>query len=271
MSFNNQSTDIFTIHQGAGPLVVAAPHVGTYLPPEIAAQLNDVGRSVMETDFHVHRLYDFAPELGASTLFAIHSRYVVDLNRDPNSAPLYPGQFETGMCPLTDFDLRPIYAGDVPSEAEINRRRQHYWWPYHAKLEELLEAARERHGFALLIDAHSIRPSIPTLFEGALPDLSFGTDSGRTCPADVLDALQGWMAQTTAYSSVLDGRFKGGFTTRGHGRPEDRVYALQIEIVQSCYLDMSDPTTYGAERARPLSETLKPLVETLISAAKQAK
>lgn len=259
------------MHSGDGPLVIAAPHVGTYLPPEIAARLNGVGQAVAETDFHVHRLYDFAPEIGASTLWATHSRYVIDLNRPPDSAPLYPGKFETGLCPLTDFDLNPIYLeGQAPDEAEINQRRAAFWWPYHAQLEEMLEAAKARHGFALLIDAHSIRPTIPSLFDGSLPDLSFGSDEGRTCPPEVLDALQGWMARTPAYTSVLDGRFKGGFTTRGHGRPEDRVYALQIEIVQSCYLDMRTPHLYDAGVARPLSETLKPLIETLISAAKQA-
>lgn len=265
------SPDLFTLTERSGPLVIAAPHVGTYLPPDIAAKLNPVGRSVMETDFHVHRLYDFAPELEATTLFATHSRYVVDLNRDPHSSPLYPGMFETGLCPLSDFDRHPIYLeGQEPSLAETEQRRFQYWFPYHAKLEEVLEATRTRHGFALLIDAHSIRPSIPLLFEGSLPDLSFGSDSGRTLPPAVIDALKGWMARTTDWSSVLDGRFKGGFTTRGHGRPEDRIYSLQIEIVQSCYLDMNDPTRFDAERARPLSQTLKPLLEALISAAKQA-
>ncbi|MFT3998290.1 MAG: N-formylglutamate amidohydrolase [Asticcacaulis sp.] len=263
--------DLFTLTERSGPLVIAAPHVGTYLPPDIAARLNAVGLSVMETDFHVHRLYDFAPELDATTFFATHSRYVVDLNRDPNSAPLYPGLFETGLCPLTDFDRNAIYQdGREPSLLETEERRHTYWWAYHARLEEVLEATRDRHGFALLVDAHSIRPSIPLLFEGSLPDLSFGSDSGRTLPPEMRDALTGWMAETTSYSSVLDGRFKGGFTTRAHGRPEDRVYALQIEIVQSCYLDMNDPTRFDAERARPLSETLKPLLERLISATKQA-
>lgn len=265
------SPDLFTLTERAGPLVIAAPHVGTALPADIAARLNPVGLSVMETDFHVHRLYDFAPDLNATTLFANYSRYVVDLNRDPHSAPLYPGLFETGLCPLSDFDRRPIYLeGGEPDPAETERRRHCYWFPYHARLEEVLEATRDRHGFALLIDAHSIRPSIPTLFEGSLPDLSFGSDSGRTLPPAVIAALNEWMAKTTAYSSVLDGRFKGGFTTRGHGRPEDRIFSLQIEIVQSCYLDMDDPTQYDPVRAQPLSDTLKPLLETLISAAKQA-
>lgn len=266
------SPDLFTLTERHGPLVIAAPHVGTYLPPYIAARLNPVGLSVMETDFHVHRLYDFAAELEATTLFATHSRYVVDLNRDPHSSPLYPGMFETGLCPLSDFDRNPIYLeGQEPSFAETEQRRFQYWFPYHARLEEVLQATRQRHGFALLIDAHSIRPSIPLLFDGALPDLSFGSDSGRTLPPVVIKALQEWMQCTTDWTSVLDGRFKGGFTTRGHGRPEDHIYALQIEIVQSCYLDMNDPTRFDPQRARPLSQTLKALLETLISAAKQAK
>ncbi|MFT4091376.1 MAG: N-formylglutamate deformylase [Asticcacaulis sp.] len=264
------SASVFVSHQVTSPLVIAAPHVGTYLPPDIAARMNDTGLSVNETDFNVHRLFDFAAAQGASTLWATHSRYVIDLNRAPDSSPLYPGRFETPLCPLTDFDLNPIYkAGQEPDQSEINRRRQHLWWPYHAELERLLEAARETHGFAILIDAHSIRPEIPTLFSGRLPDLNFGTDDARTVSPALKGALESFMA-ATPFSTVLDGRFKGGYTTRAHGRPEDGIHALQIEIVQDVYLDMSAPQTFDPARAAPLSETLSALIEALLLAAKKA-
>lgn len=256
---------LFDFTEGVSPLVIAAPHVGTHIPPDIAAKLNDTGLAVRETDFHVHRLFDFARELGATTLWATHSRYVVDLNRDPEGQNLYPGKFETGLCPVSDFDRNPIYPeGHAPSVAETLFRREAYWQPYHTQLKAALEATVARYGKALLIDAHSIRGEIPSLFEGRLPDLNFGTNSGVTLRGNTLKALQDWRAKTNTYSHVLDGRFKGGYTTRHYGALSQQIQALQIEIVQDTYLDSRAPHLYDAPIAAPLSQTLRPLVEALV-------
>ena len=257
----------FDLNLGDGPLVIAAPHVGVHIPPAIAAKLNDTGRAVRETDFHVHRLFDFAPELGATTLFATHSRYVIDLNRDPDGGNLYPGRFETGLCPTTDFDQNPLYpAGHEPCAAEIIARRETWWQPYHDALRRALVAAVARHGRALLIDAHSIRAQIPSLFEGRLPDLNFGTNSGLTMAPGLIHAIDTWRHGQSAYSHVLDGRFKGGYTTRHYGRPDHAFHSLQIEIVQDCYLNSATPHLYDAAKAAPLSQALRPLVEGLLAA-----
>ena len=110
----------FLFHQGTAPLLISMPHAGTHVPPAIAARLTPEARQVPDTDWHLPRLYDFAQALGASILVATHSRYVVDLNRPPDGASLYPGQSVTGLCPVDTFDDTPIYAqGDVPGDAEI--------------------------------------------------------------------------------------------------------------------------------------------------------
>ena len=258
---------LFEYRAGRSPLVIAAPHVGTYLPSNIAAAMTTTGQAVGETDHHVHRLFDFAGELDATTLWATHSRYVVDLNRDPHSRPLYPGKFETPLCPLSDFDRNPLYPeGQAPDEAEIARRRELYWQPYHAQLRAALDAARARHGHALLIDAHSIRPSIPSLFEGRLPDLNFGSNDGLTLGAGPRGIVRQWAESQDRWSFVIDGRFKGGYTTRHYGHPENGIHALQIEIVQDRYLNMAAPHLYDSAIAAPLSRALRPLVERLLAA-----
>lgn len=257
---------LFESVEGTGPLVIAAPHVGTHLPPGIAAKLNATGRAVNETDFHVHRLYDFAKAMGASTLFATHSRYVVDLNRDPEGGHLYPGRFETPMCPVTDFDRHPIYDGDGPDAAETERRRILYWKPYHDRLRLLLDRAKARHGHALLIDAHSIRPAIPDLFEGRLPDLNFGLNDGLSASPGLKAVIEAWSAGQSANTTIVDGRFKGGYTTRHYGQPERGIHAIQIEIVQDCYLNMTAPHLYDAALAAPLSHRLSTLIEALVAA-----
>lgn len=270
MTADPQITDVappFDFHAGDSALVVSAPHVGTFLPPDIAEGMNETGLAVRETDFHVHRLFDFARELGASTLFATHSRYVIDLNRDPQGGHLYPGRFETGLCPLSDFDRNPLYhATREPTEIDVQHRLERFWQPYHAQLRKLLDRTVERHGRALLIDAHSIRGVIPSLFDGRLPDLNFGTNSGKTLGPKLIEILERWRASCTDYSHILDGRFKGGFTTRHYGNPAGNIHALQIEIVQDTYLDTRQPHLYDAGLAVPLSLTLRPLVEALLAA-----
>ena len=269
MPVTAQITDefpVFDVHEGVSALVVSAPHVGTHIPADIAAGMNATGLSVNETDYHVHRLFDFARDLGASTLWATHSRYVIDLNRAPDGQSLYPGKFETALCPLSDFDRNPIYRGDGPDDAEVTQRRDAYWQPYHDRLRGLLDAAVARHGFALLIDAHSIRPAIPDLFEGRLPDLNFGLNDGRSASPVLAGVINSWGVQQDRYSYVVDGRFKGGYTTRHYGRPETGVHAIQIEIVQDTYLNMDASHLYEDAIAAPLSHRLRPLVEALLGA-----
>ncbi len=143
----------------------------------------DEAREVPDTDWHLERLYDFAKDLGASILVATHSRYVIDLNRPPDGASLYPGQNVTGLCPVDDFrrDAASTRVGDVPGDAEIAARRDAIWQPYHAQLRTELARLRAAHGMAVLWDAHSIRSVLPRFFEGKLPDLNLGTADGASC------------------------------------------------------------------------------------------
>src|SRR5690606_32698086 len=124
----------------------------------------DNGTTLADTDWHIDRLYDrLAP--GATVVRATFHRYVIDANRDPSGASLYPGQNTTGLCPLSDFDNRPIWrAGREPDEQEISRRVREFHKPYHAALGAEIDRVRRRHGLAVLYDCHSIRSVIPYLF-----------------------------------------------------------------------------------------------------------
>lgn len=225
--------------RGDSPVVLGLPHTGTYVPPAIAADLNARGRGLDDTDWHIHRLYkDLLP--GATTVRATFHRYVIDANRDPAGASLYPGQNTTGLVPLTDFDGTPIWETE-PSEAEVDRRRREFHAPYHAALEAELERVRALHGVAILYDCHSIRSHIPFLFEGTLPDFNIGTNLGVTCDPAIEAAAVDVCARAEGYTSVLNGRFKGGWTTRHYGRPAEGLHAIQMELAQSTHLSAEAP------------------------------
>ena len=251
-------------HAGSTPLVLSMPHVGRGIPAGLAARMTARALAVPDTDWHVERLYAFARARGAAWLEPHHSRYVVDLNRPPDDAALYAGQVSTGLCPRETFEGEPLYVDAGPSAAEVAERRGAYWQPYHAELAALLAAARARHGYALLLDAHSIRSRVPRLFPGRLPDINLGTHDGRSCDPSLAAAVVAVLGAQTSFSHVLNGRFKGGYITRHYGSPERGVHALQIELAQCAYMDEAT-AAYDAGRAAPLVRLLEEVVTALLA------
>ncbi len=252
------------IHQGDSPIVLGLPHTGTYVADAILADLNDRGRGLDDTDWHIHTLYDGVFP-GATTVRATFHRYVVDANRDPSGVSLYPGQNTTGLVPLTDFDGHDIWIAP-PTEVDVEARRVTFHAPYHAALQAELDRVRSIHGVAILYDCHSIRSGIPFLFEGTLPDFNIGTNLGTTCAPEIEAATQTICDGAVGYSSVTNGRFKGGWTTRHYGRPAEGLHAIQMELAQSTYLSAEAPPwaydTTKAARLRPyLTQILTQLAE----------
>lgn len=252
------------ITRGDSPLVLGLPHTGTELPPQISRALNETGQALADTDWHIHQLYEgLVP--GLTTVRTRIHRYAIDVNRDPEGVSLYPGQNTTTLCPLTDFDGVAIYHdGQAPDADEIEHRRQLYHAPYHDALMAELERVKARHGFAILYDCHSIRSQIPFLFDGVLPDFSIGTNGGQTCDAAIEDTVLRRCRSAQGYRSVLNGRFKGGWTTRHYGRPSEGLHAIQMELAQSTYMLERPPWSYQPQNADRLRAVLSQIFEDLI-------
>lgn len=256
------------VQQGAGPIVLGLPHAGTHVPSLIMAQLNLRGRALADTDWHVDRLYE-GLLADVTMVKAQFHRYVIDANRSPQDESLYPGQNTTGLVPLTDFDGAGIWS-DTPDAAEIEQRRMAFHAPYHAVLKAELTRVRERHGIVILYDCHSIRGSIPYLFEGRLPDFNIGTNGGLTCAPEIEAATVEICNAVPGLITTVNGRFKGGWTTRHYGDPANRVHAIQMELAQSTYLSAETPPwtydTTKAARLRPhLSDILQKLADLAVT------
>ncbi len=255
--------DVFGFREGRSPLLISVPHDGCHLPADLRDRMTAEGAALPDTDWHVAQLYEFAGDLGAHVLVANYSRYVVDLNRPATDEELYPGQLATGLCPTQTFAGDPIYAceADIDVEARVDT----YLRPYHEKIRVTLDAIREQHGYALLWDAHSIPSRVPRLFEGELPALNLGTNDGVSC-RDALEQAVYAVAESSDYSSVLNGRFRGGYITRHYGDPENRIHAVQLEIAQRVYMD-EQTTTFDAEKASRLRATLRAILGAYLEAA----
>ena len=259
---------VFEVRQGSSPVILSFPHPGTNVPPAIWERLNDNGRVLADTDWHIHHLYGgLLPDV--TTVRATFHRYVIDANRDPAGNSLYPGQNTTGLVPDTDFDGLPIWKdGGEAGEDDVAKRLADFHAPYHAALAAEIERVRAIHGIAILYDCHSIRSHIPFLFEGKLPDFNVGTDMGRTCDKAIETATFEACAAAEGYTSILNGRFKGGWTTRHYGRPETGVQAIQMELAQATHLiTETTPFAYDESKADKLRIHLKDILTRIETAA----
>ncbi len=254
------------VTRGDSPIVLGLPHTGTHVPPDIMARLNATGQVLADTDWHIDRLYD-GLLAGATTVRATFHRYVIDANRPPDDDSLYPGQNTTGLVPLTDFDGTPIWS-QPPTPAEIAARRDRFHAPYHAAIRTELDRVRALHGVAILYDCHSIRSRIPFLFDGPLPDFNIGTADGTSCAPALQDAVHALCARAPEFTHVVNGRFRGGWTTRHYGQPQDRVHAIQMELAQSSYLASEHPPfAYDPAKSARLRPVLAEILHTLASMA----
>lgn len=259
----------FSLVPGTVPLLVSMPHTGTEIPTELQGDYADRALGLEDTDWHLHRLYDFLPTLGASVIRPKYSRYVIDLNRPPDDAPMYPGASNTELCPTRFFNGDALYKeGRAPDLAERLRRREAYWQPYHSALAAELARLKAEHGFALLWDAHSIRSEIPWLFEGRLPDLNIGTANGAAAHESITEAAATACAGVPGVSSIVNGRFKGGYITRHYGRPAQHVHAVQLEKCQSLYMQEVAPFAYDDTLAKKIQPVLNKMVTASLAAAR---
>ena len=263
------------VRRGEAPLIVSFPHTGTEIPSDIEARLTSPWLGRKDADWWVERLYDFADDLGATTVRTAISRTVIDVNRDPGGVSLYPGQTTTELCPLTTFDGEPLYRpGAAPDAAEIAERTAGYFAPYHAALAGEIERLKAAHGAVVLYEAHSIRSRVPRLFDGDLPNFNIGTNSGRSCDAALAAAVVEVCA-ASPFTSITDGRFKGGYTTRHYGDPASGAHAIQMELACRGYMDdpagpvsaANWPAPYDPARAAPMRAVLSDILKACIAFA----
>ena len=268
------AANFLEVTRGSAPLIVSIPHTGTQIPADIEVKLVSPWLARKDTDWWIERLYSFAAELGATVLRTAVSRTVVDVNRDPSGASLYPGQATTGLCPTETFDGDPIYLpGEEPDGAETARRRSLYFDPYHAALSAEIERLRESHARIVLYDCHSIRSVVPRLFDGELPHMNIGTNDGASCHPALQRAIEEVCAGSP-FSWVANGRFKGGWITRHYGRPADGVHAVQMELACRSYMPEPigavDETNWPAQYDPNVAGPMRSVAERLLMTCKEA-
>jgi N-formylglutamate amidohydrolase len=207
--------------------------------------------------------------MGITIIHAVYSRWVIDLNRDPQSKPLYSdGRIITPLCPTTDFFGTAIYKDERKevAAAEVSRRTNEYYVHYHTKLRELLADLKNEFGKVLLWECHSIRQSVPTIYKEKFPDLILG-DADGTSASPLLSEAALQTLKSGRYQVNHNHPFKGGYITRQFCNPKNNEHALQLEMTKVNYMDDSEKRydeTRAEEMRTLLKKTLGVLSEKLI-------
>jgi N-formylglutamate amidohydrolase len=248
------------------PILISVPHCGTFFPEEIRQEYKaDLIQSPDDTDWFVDQLYDFAPAMGMTMITAVNSRWVIDLNRDPESKPLYTdGRIITALCPTTTFLGESLY-NDKRTEVkkdEVNRRFQQYYIPYHQQIQTQLDDLKKKFGKVLLWDCHSIRQFVSTIQPGKFPDLILGDADETSAPKTLIETTLKNLG-SDVYSMNHNHPFKGGTITRTFGKPSQHQYALQLEMCKVHYMDDTE-TRYDEARANHMRSLLQKTFNALI-------
>ena len=251
----------YLFHHRNSPILISVPHDGTIIPDDMAANMHEYALKTPDRDFFVAQLFSFAKDFDISLLKTNISRYVIDMNRPADDTSLYPGQSVTELCPTSTFDNKDIYT-IKPTREDIQQRINNYWQAYHQIIADKLQVIKQQHGFAILIDAHSIKSQVSRFFDGQLPDINIGTNSGQSCSQEFADKFEKVLKVQSNYSYVFNGRFKGGYITRNYGKPEDNIHAIQIELSQINYLDET-ANRYLPEKAEKLKTLLIRAINSL--------
>jgi len=252
----------YIFHPGRVPLLISMPHIGTHMPKEQKDLLSEEASSLPDTDWHLDKVYSFAREMGAGLLMAQYSRFLIDLNRPEDDKPLYEGA-TTGLFPDRLFNGKPIYK-KTPETGWRDIYFRYLWKNYHQRLRRELDWMKEKFGYAILLDAHSIASHIPRLFEGVLPHFNLGTHDGYSCEKSLADDVFDILSKNSRYQAVLNGRFKGGYITRHYGQPQDHIHALQLELAQRSYMKEEAPYSFDPIEAAQLQPILKQVIARLI-------
>ena len=248
------------------PMILSVPHCGIDFPEELKNDYVDsLAAAPDDTDWFVHQLYNFASELGITIIYAKYSRWVIDLNRDPESKPLYnDGRIITALTTRTDFFGKEIYKeGKEPDQQEVERRLKEYYWPYYAKVQNLLDQRKSEFGKVLLWDAHSIRRHVPTIRKEFFPDMILGDNDETTANDRLIDAALNGLSNSK-YQVNHNTPFKGGHITRYFGKPEENQHALQLEMNKILYMN-DEELLFDESRANKMRSILRPTFEDLIT------
>ncbi|MBW6398197.1 N-formylglutamate amidohydrolase [Roseomonas sp. HJA6] len=245
---------VFSRRDPAGepaPVLFEIPRSGAEYPRDFRsiASLTDLQRSI---SMYVEECYAGVVGAGATWLYAHCPNACIDLNRheldiEPSQLAgewpemLRPGpktKSGIGLIPTICAGTKPLYDAPLPV-AEVRKRLDHYYWPYHNEVTRLLQGFRAKHGVAYHLSCHSM-PAMPAANAPDAgqrrSDFDLGDRNGSTCGAELVEVVAG-VLKGFGYRVTSNTHFVGAESVRKHGAPDLGIHSLQIEMNRSLYMD----------------------------------
>ncbi len=232
-------------------VIFASPHSGrNYGAGFLRRSILDEVAIRSSEDAFVDLLFADAPLHGAPLLAARAPRAFVDLNRSAEELDpaLIRGVKRSGHNPRVGAGLgviprvvsagREIYRGKL-SLAEVEARLAAHWYPYHARLQALIDESRAMFGSALLIDCHSMpHEAVESLCKGRCenPEIVVGDRFGAAADRDIVEQIEAAFREA-GFRVARNAPFAGAYSTQHYGRPSQNQHVVQIEIDRSLYMD----------------------------------
>jgi N-formylglutamate amidohydrolase len=233
------------------PFVLCSPHSGRHYTQYFLDQSRLDPLTLRKSeDYCVDELFACAAELGAPMLAARFPRAYLDANREPYE--LDPELFDDVMPDFANTQSVRVIGGlgtiarIVADGEEIYRRPllledalyriEQLYVPFHDALAKLLEETRQRFGYAVLIDCHSMPSHLVTQSGSARPQFVLGDRFGHACDLRLTRFLRDAIA-AKGYDVQLNRPYAGGYITEHYGKPARGIHAIQIEINRGLYMD----------------------------------
>ncbi len=266
---------VHTREPQVAPFVLCSPHSGCIYPRAFLKQSCLTPLSLRKSeDCYVDELFQPVSAEGVPLIAARFPRAFLDVNREP-----YELDPELFIEPLPDYanaqsvrvagglgtiarivaDGEEIYPSKLPLASGLRRVEQLYI-PFHAALTELIEQTRQRFGYAILIDCHSMPSASMAPAGGPRPDIVLGDRFGAAADSKIIRFLKECLAGLS-YEVQMNRPYAGGYITEHYGRPARNVHAVQLELNRGLYLDEMTlrPTAAFAELQSDLKNLAGPL------------
>ncbi len=238
------------VEEGAGPLILCLPHSGVDAPAVVEGRFNATGRLQTDLSWRLEQVMRLNPDLGITVIRSNISRYVIDLDRDPDTPFGAVDDPSTYLCPVTTLDGKEIYNdGEEPGAIEIEQRMLLFAKPFYRAVSQQVDRLKRLHGRVILLDCQSMRSQIKGVTDKGLPIISIGSADGTSCDPDLRNLLVGSFKSQEGYTVGVEEAAKGGFLIRTFGRPDQGLHALTLLFAQRAYLRHESPP-FEPDKAR---------------------
>lgn len=217
--------------------ILSIPHSGLLVPLKYKSFFDINEDCLIEIDLFSD--LPFANNKGAH-LISKFAPFFIDMNRNLWGDPNAKHHLQNDPFHYYNIQDNPMLKKEYSFKTLLELTD--YYFLYHNALEKLIKKMKEKKGYALVIDCHSMT----SVGLGRSP----GTGKKRA------DFVIGDLNNTSAHSEILEVFFEtlkkeakkvglscnknipysGGFITKNHANPDNHVHVIQLEVVMKNYM-----------------------------------